>query len=90
MLKFQSHEREYLLTIYAISQNQNGDLVFVGMTENESVWYSQYLEKSFEGITNRNSDDEARYLLLQDKNEEARRTLLASESLMQSHSSIDS
>lgn len=78
-----------MLNIYAISQNQNGDLVFVGMTENESVWYSQYLEKSFEGITNRDSDDEARYLLLQEMNEEARRAILASESLMQSHSSID-
>lgn len=89
MLKFQPREREYLSNIYAISNDQNQNLVFVGMTLEESIWYSQFLEKSFKGIADRSSDDEQRYLFLHDKNEEARRTILASESLLQSLSSSD-
>lgn len=89
MLKFQSREREYLLNIHAIAKDQNDNLIFVGMTIDESVWYSQYLEQSFNGIANRGSDDEIRYLSLHDKNEAARRAILASESLMQSHLFIE-
>lgn len=88
MLKFESREREYLLNIHAVSKDQSDNLVFVGMTPDESVWYSQYLENSFKGIADRNSHDEAQYLALHDKNEAARRAILASESLARSFSAL--
>ncbi|MCX5592414.1 hypothetical protein [Alcaligenes endophyticus] len=84
MLELQPRERAYLLEIRALAKDQNNNLVFVGMTANDSLWYSKYLAESFKGTVDRNDDGQARYLSLHDQHEEARRTLLASESLMQS------
>ena len=89
MLKLQPREREYLFEINAISKDQDDSLIFVGMTKNEAVWYLDYLQSSFKGRVDRDGENEARYLSLHDKNEDARRAILASESLMQSFPSID-
>lgn len=86
MLEFQPRERAYLSGIRALSQDQDDNVVFVGMTAAESVWYANYLEESYKGTVERGDEAEARYLALHDQHEEARRTVLASESLMQSFS----
>ena len=40
MLEFQPRERAYLSSIRALSQDQDDNVVFVGMTLAESVWYA--------------------------------------------------
>ncbi len=84
MLEFQPRERAYLAEIRALSQDQDDNVVFVGLTVDESVWYANYVEQSYKGDVARGDEAEARYLALHDQHEEARRTVLASESLMQS------
>lgn len=81
MLKFQPGARAYLSEIRALSTDQDDNEVFVGMTVKESVWYANYLEESFSGNTDRHDGSQDKYLELQDKHEEARRTVLAGESL---------
>ncbi len=88
MLELQPRERAYLLEIRALTEDQNEKLVFVGMSADDSIWYANYLEKSFKGIAQRDSEKEARYLSLHDQHEQARRAVLASESLMKSLPSI--
>lgn len=88
MLELLPREREYLLAIRALSTNQDDKLVFVGMTESDSVWYAKYLAESFQGNVARNDDQQTRYLSLHEQHEEARRTILASESLMPSHPTL--
>lgn len=82
MLKFEPGARAYLSEIRALSTDQDDNEVFVGMTVKESVWYQSYLEESFSGIATRSDESEEKYLALHDKHEEARRTVLAGESLM--------
>jgi len=82
MLKLEPAAQAYLSEIRALSTNQNDKLVYVGLTEAESIWYANYLEASFQGDTDRSDGSEEKYLALQDKHEEARRTVLAGESLM--------
>lgn len=84
MLEFQPRERAYLMEIGALCKDQDDNTVFVGMTANESLWYANYLEESFNGSVARADEAEARYLALHDQHEEARRTVLASESLLRS------
>jgi len=85
MLKLQPDARAYLLEIRALSTDKDDNDVFVGMTLAESVWYQDYLEESFEGTADRHDRSQAKYLALHDKHEEARKAVLASESLMQTH-----
>ena len=82
MLEFQPGEREYLSHIRALSTDQDNNDVFVGLTIRESIWYAQYLEASFNGTAVRNDASQEKYLALHDKHEEARRAVLAAESLM--------
>jgi len=82
MLEFQPGARAYLTEIRALSTDKDDNEVFVGLTITESLWYQNYLEASFGGTANRHDGSEAKYLALQDKHEEARRTILAAESLM--------
>lgn len=82
MLEFQPGARAYLSEIRALSTDGNDNEVFVGLTISESLWYQNYLEASFSGTANRHDGSEEKYLALQDKHEEARRTVLATESLM--------
>jgi hypothetical protein len=82
MLKFEPDARAYLLEIRALSTDRDDNDVFVGMTVEESVWYADYLEASFSGAFDRTERSEQKYLALHDKHEEARRTVLAGESLM--------
>lgn len=84
MLEFEPGARAYLLEIRALSTDKDDNEVFIGMTVKESVWYQNYLEESFGGTSDRSDGSEERYLALQDKHEEARRTVLAGESLMRS------
>lgn len=86
MLNLQARERDYLFEICALSKDQDDNLVFVGMTVNDSIWYIKYLQESFAGMVDRADDSQARYLALHAKHEDARRALLASESLMRSFS----
>lgn len=83
MLEFQPGARAYLLEIRALSKDGNDNDVFVGMTAKESVWYQDYLERSFSGAVDRSDGSQEKYLALHDKHEEARRTVLAGETLMQ-------
>lgn len=82
MLKLQPDARAYLLEIRALSTDQDDNEVFVGLTVEESIWYQNYLEASFSGNTDRLDGSEEKYLALHDRHEEARRTVLAGESLM--------
>ncbi len=82
MLKFEPGARAYLKEIRALSTDRDDNEVFVGMTIEESVWYQNYLEESFSGTADHSDGSEEKYLALQDKHEEARRTVLAGESLM--------
>ncbi len=82
MLQFQPAEREYLSNIRALSKDQENNEVFVGLTIRESVWYADYLEASFRGTADRNDGSQEKYLALQDRHEEARRAVLAADSLM--------
>ena len=82
MLKFQPGARAYLSGIRALSTDKDNNEVFVGMTIKESVWYQNYLEESFSGTADRSDGSDQKYLALHDKHEEARRTVLAGESLM--------
>ncbi|MDX3893677.1 hypothetical protein [Pusillimonas sp.] len=84
MLKFEPGARAYLSEIRALSKDGDDHEVFVGMTVKESVWYQNYLEESFGGTADRSDGSEEKYLALHDKHEEARRTVLAGESLMRS------
>lgn len=86
MLQLQPDARAYLSEIRALSTDEDDNEVFIGMTLTESVWYQNYLEQSFSGTANRSEESEAKYLALHDKHEEARRTVLAGESLMQARS----
>lgn len=81
MLKFQPNERAYLSEIRALSQDQDDNEVFVGMTVSESVWYAEYLAKSFQGTVARDDEAQARYISLHNQHEDARRAVLAAESL---------
>ncbi|AEC20056.1 hypothetical protein PT7_1516 [Pusillimonas sp. T7-7] len=85
MLKFQPGARAYLSEIRALSTDKDDNVVFVGMTVEESIWYQDYLEESFNGAADRHDGSQEKYLELHDKHEEARKTVLAEESLMQSH-----
>jgi len=82
MLKLQPGARAYLLEIRALSTDKDDNDVFVGLTVEESVWYQDYLEKSFGGSADRTDASEEKYFSLHHKHEEARRTVLAEESLM--------
>lgn len=82
MLEFQPGARAYLSEIRALSTDQDDNEVFVGMTVKESLWYQSYLEESFSGTADRRDGSQEKYLALHDKHEEARRTVLAGESLM--------
>lgn len=82
MLKLEPGARAYLSEIRALSTDQDDKEVFVGMTATESIWYQNYLEESFSGNTDRSDESEEKYLALHHKHEEARRTVLAGESLM--------
>lgn len=84
MLKLQPDARAYLSEIRALSTDKDDNVVFVGLTAKESVWYADYLEASFNGNTDRDEASQEKYFALQDKHEEARRTVLAGESLMRS------
>ena len=84
MLNLEPAARAYLIEIRALSTDRENNDVFVGMTFKESVWYANYLEESFSGTADRSDQTEQTYLALQDKHEEARRTVLAGESLMRS------
>lgn len=84
MLKFEPNARAYLTEIRALSTDRDNNEVFVGMTAKESVWYQTYLEESFSGSSDRPEGSQEKYLALHDKHEEARRTVLAGESLMRS------
>jgi len=83
-LKFEPQARAYLIEIRALSTDREDNDVFVGLTFEESVWYANYLEESFAGTSDRSDRSEKKYLALHDKHEEARRTILAGESLMRS------
>lgn len=85
MLKLQPGERAYLTEIKALSTDENGNERFVGLTPQESVWYQDYLQASFDGTADRAGASEAKYLALHDRHEEMRRTVLAGDSLMRSH-----
>lgn len=82
MLEFQPGARAYLSGIRALSTDKENNEVFVGMTIKESVWYQNYLEASFNGTADRSDGSDEKYLALHNKHEEARRTVLAGESLM--------
>ncbi len=82
MLELQPGARAYLSEIRALSTDGDSNEVFVGMTIKESVWYQNYLEESFSGTADRSDGSQEKYLALHDKHEEARRTVLAGESLM--------
>lgn len=82
MLKLQPGERAYLSEIRALSTDQDDNDVFVGLTAKESQWYQDYLEASFNGNADRDDGAQEKYLALHDRHEEARRTVLAGESLM--------
>jgi len=82
MLKFQPGARAYLSEIRALSTDKDDNEVFVGLTAKESLWYANYLEESFSGNIDRFDGSQEKYLALHDKHEEARRTVLAGESLM--------
>ncbi|MBY6346322.1 hypothetical protein E5C31_10150 [Providencia rettgeri] len=84
MLEFQPRERAYLSGIHALSQDQDNNEVFVGMTAAESVWYANYVQQSYKGEVTRGDEAEARYLALHDQHEQARCAVLAAESLLQS------
>lgn len=82
MLKLQPDARAYLTEIRALSTDEDNNDVFVGLTTKESVWYANYLEESFNGNADRSDGSQEKYLALHDKHEEARRTVLAGESLL--------
>jgi len=82
MLKLQPGARAYLSEIRALSTDKDGNDVFVGLTAKESVWYQNYLNDSFAGTADRADEFEEKYLALQDRHEELRRTILAGESLL--------
>ena len=84
MLEFQPRERAYLSGIRALSHDQDDNEVFVGLSLTESIWYANYVEQSYKGDVVRGDEAEARYLALHDQHEQARRAVLAAESLLQS------
>lgn len=77
MLEFQPGARAYLSKIRALSTDEDGNDVFVGLTAMESTWYATYLEESFSGTADRSNGQQERYLALQDKHEEARQAAMA-------------
>jgi len=77
MLEFQPGAREYLSKIRALSTDQDGNDVFVGLTAKESAWYATYLEESFGGTADRSDGQQEKYLALQDRHEEARLAAIA-------------
>lgn len=85
MLKLEPGARAYLSEIRALSTDKDDNDVFVGLTVKESVWYADYLEESFSGNIDRHDGSQEKYLALHDRHEEARRTVLATESLMRAH-----
>lgn len=84
MLKLQPGARAYLAKIRALSTDEDGNDLFVGLTTKESIWYQNYLQESFDGTADRAGESEAKYLALHDKHEEMRRMVLAGDSIMQS------
>lgn len=84
MLEFQPRERAYLESIHALSQDQDSNEVFVGLSLTESIWYANYVKQSYQGDVARGDEAEARYLALHEQHEQARCAVLAAESLLQS------
>lgn len=82
MLKLEPGARAYLSEIRALSTDKDDNDVFVGLTVKESIWYADYLEESFSGTADRQDGSQEKYLALHDRHEEARRTVLAGESLL--------
>lgn len=80
MLELQPGARAYLSEIRALSTDKDDNVVFVGLTINESVWYQNYLEASFSGTADRFDGSQEKYLALHDKHEEARQAVIATES----------
>ena len=81
MLEFQPGARAYLSKIRALSTDADHNVVFVGLTAKESVWYADYLEASFGGTADRSDRLQEKYLALQDRHEEARLEVLTNEGL---------
>lgn len=79
MLELQPEARAYLLQIRALSTNEDGNDVFVGLTAEESVWYANYLKESFGGTADRSEGPQSKYFALQDRHEAARLAVLVSE-----------
>jgi len=76
MLELQPGARAYLMEIRALSEDGDGNEVFVGMTLKESVWYQRYLEEAFNADANRCDASQEKYLALHDSHEEARQTAI--------------
>jgi len=72
MLDFQPDARAYLSKIGALSTDQDGNDVFVGLSAKESQWYAQYVKESFRGTADRELPNQERYFALMDRHEQAR------------------
>src|SRR5690606_13654292 len=53
MLILKPGERAYLTEIRALTSDQDGNELLVGLTAKESVWYHNYVQASFSGTVDR-------------------------------------
>lgn len=74
---FTDADRAYLSEVRAITKDNQGREVLVGLTEEESAFYMQYVRRPLQGDHER--EDSRRHLELHDKRERARLSILGAE-----------
>lgn len=80
MLNITEADRHYLVELRALTTDEAGNEVLVGLTTEESQWYLDYSKRT---MTSRDPDDGSeaeRYLRLNDRHEIARREAIVLES----------
>lgn len=78
MLVLTDMQRTYLIKIRALSEDHQGNEIFVGLTLEESMRFN-FLSESLLGQEHRTQEDVDEYLSLVQKHEHARTQLLSAE-----------
>lgn len=79
MFRFSDSEKVYLAELRAISTDEGGNEILVGLTLEETTWYMEYSRRSLTADSDHSSESADRYLQLHDKHELARLGVVGAE-----------
>lgn len=79
VFKFSDNERTYLAEMRAISTDENGSEILVGLTVEETAWYMQHSRRFLTEDRDHEPENKKKYLQLHEKHERARFVVLGAE-----------